>query len=513
MPPINKNQTTSDIISLFRRNRISILSTFFIGVFLLFSLPSDADLGWHLRLGNNIVQDLAFTKQNIFSFTFSNYTWANSYWLSQIVMVLIYKSFGLVGLSLFLSTSLVFLILLLAIKSRETTILNLGLSLTMFFYIISLYHISVRPFAFSTVFMLLLLFILRYKTYYIKYLPFLFLLWANLHADFVIGLGIFSIYTFISFLPESISLWRFHDFNEIPVVTQIKKLSNNKSLLVITIASYLVTLINPYGILLHLTLFKESHPFQFFYVQEWRPLWEGSNNFLIVYCLFIAFLYLYYWKKIDLFSKVLFLLFFTLSIRFSYFSRILLISSFYIFLQTFSSLLKDLSEFLGATRYNLILWFLRFCFVILMFATSISFFTKVNITSDPILWSHKLDYPLGAVNYIKQNNLQGNIYNYYGWGGYLIWRLPENKIFIDGRMPSWRTSEGSVFEDYIKIGSDPDANYDLFREYQLKYDISLALLQRDSKLVSILVSNNWEIIYSDEVSILLYLPSKIDSVL
>jgi len=43
-------------------------------------------------------------------------------------------------------------------------------------------------------------------------------------------------------------------------------------------------------------------------------------------------------------------------------------------------------------------------------------------------------YPVRAADFIVANNLQGNIYNTYFWGGYLIWRLgPERKVFVDGR--------------------------------------------------------------------------------
>jgi len=47
--------------------------------------------------------------------------------------------------------------------------------------------------------------------------------------------------------------------------------------------------------------------------------------------------------------------------------------------------------------------------------------------------------------------------NEYGWGGYLIWRLPEVKVFIDGRMPHWQDANGnSAMKDYIKITKPGD---------------------------------------------------------
>jgi hypothetical protein len=43
-------------------------------------------------------------------------------------------------------------------------------------------------------------------------------------------------------------------------------------------------------------------------------------------------------------------------------------------------------------------------------------------------------FPVAAAEFISASSLRGNMYNFYNWGGYLIWRLaPERKVFIDGR--------------------------------------------------------------------------------
>ncbi|MBI4688819.1 MAG: hypothetical protein HY754_00880 [Nitrospirae bacterium] len=43
-------------------------------------------------------------------------------------------------------------------------------------------------------------------------------------------------------------------------------------------------------------------------------------------------------------------------------------------------------------------------------------------------------FPEDAVSFILSNNIKGNMYNYFDWGGYLIWRFyPEKKVAVDGR--------------------------------------------------------------------------------
>jgi hypothetical protein len=68
-------------------------------------------------------------------------------------------------------------------------------------------------------------------------------------------------------------------------------------------------------------------------------------------------------------------------------------------------------------------------------------------------------YPVGAVNFIKEQQLGGKIFNSMGWGGYLIWNLQGKvTVFVDGRMldPTrlapytnilWATPEGLRYFD------------------------------------------------------------------
>lgn len=46
-------------------------------------------------------------------------------------------------------------------------------------------------------------------------------------------------------------------------------------------------------------------------------------------------------------------------------------------------------------------------------------------------------YPTKAVLYMKDKNIRGNVFSLYGWGGYLLWKVPGVKTFVDGRMPVW----------------------------------------------------------------------------
>jgi hypothetical protein len=44
-----------------------------------------------------------------------------------------------------------------------------------------------------------------------------------------------------------------------------------------------------------------------------------------------------------------------------------------------------------------------------------------------------INYPANAAAYVEEHRLSGPLYNHFNWGGYLIWRLPNLPVSIDGR--------------------------------------------------------------------------------
>ena len=67
-----------------------------------------------------------------------------------------------------------------------------------------------------------------------------------------------------------------------------------------------------------------------------------------------------------------------------------------------------------------------------------------------------------VTEWLLEQKYEGEGFSEYGWGGYLIWKMPEKKVFVDGRMPSWRwdpadkTQSSWAFKDYRKIMEKAD---------------------------------------------------------
>ena len=68
-----------------------------------------------------------------------------------------------------------------------------------------------------------------------------------------------------------------------------------------------------------------------------------------------------------------------------------------------------------------------------------------------------------------------NIFNTYGWGGYLIWQWPGKQIFIDGRLPQYEFAGHTMMEEYHEFFNEDEQEI----ENKLKqYDIKLVLLKK-----------------------------------
>jgi hypothetical protein len=105
--------------------------------------------------------------------------------------------------------------------------------------------------------------------------------------------------------------------------------------------------------------------------------------------------------------------------------------------------------------------------------------------------------PVAAVEFIRSHSLQGNMLNEYVWGGYLIWALPENKVFIDGRTDIYDWT--GVLAEYLRwytIREDPRLLLD-------RYRIDFCLLNRAAPQARVLpLLPEWKQVYQDDLAVI-----------
>jgi hypothetical protein len=123
-------------------------------------------------------------------------------------------------------------------------------------------------------------------------------------------------------------------------------------------------------------------------------------------------------------------------------------------------------------------WWLKSCLLICLGSLTLASAVQINRVEDPFIFFGSA-YPRDAVRFLKNHTEYeaDNIFNEYGWGGYLIWAYPERKLFIDGRLPQVELNGHSFLEEYLDFfGQDTDRAAKLAR-----YDVHLVLLKAEDQ--------------------------------
>ena len=113
-------------------------------------------------------------------------------------------------------------------------------------------------------------------------------------------------------------------------------------------------------------------------------------------------------------------------------------------------------------------------------------------------------YPEDALRSLQQHLPQPSpIFNHYDWGGYISWRHPEWRTFIDGRVLNM-----DAFEDYRATLWNPEVSMELLDKYAIK---TVVIPERTfhegthHPLVSVLErSRLWVLVYRDDTGALIF---------
>jgi hypothetical protein len=106
------------------------------------------------------------------------------------------------------------------------------------------------------------------------------------------------------------------------------------------------------------------------------------------------------------------------------------------------------------------------------------------------------NWPVDAVNYIRLHPAQfeGNMFNQYIWGGYLLHALPEHRVFVDGRTDFYG-------ESLIRQYDDTSLLHTNWQQALRQYNVSWTLLPTDHRLnLALALLPDWHFVYSNEVA-------------
>lgn len=449
--------------------------------------PTDTDLGWHLKYGEYFFNYHKLLEDNIFSTEMPNYNYINSAWGTDLLTYLIFSIFGFLGIAIFSSLVFVFTfyffskaanlslwekaILFPLILNMEKGVIAYSfrgqflslLGLGILFYIISRYEQGRDKIILLTI-------------------P-LFLIWVNVHGQFLLGLGLFTIWI-ISYL--------FRVF-----ISQKQKISfstHKRLLLYITfIAVGLATLVNPYGIKIYEESIKHSSTPLLLTIEEWSPpswhplLWQH----LILWATFMGIISYVLFLQGKFLNNLFYILSVAILIIPSFSIRRYMWPMFLVSIPLISQLLKNLKPsnkyvYIAITCIILIGSYIYFGF---------NQFPKESIISmDWNKYCFHIRCSPRSAEFLVRKNFQGKLFSEYGWGGWLIWNYPLIKPSIDGRMAFWEDESGyNALAKYYLLESN------LSDIHKSKYDIVYIPPDKPifHRLLRLVKEKKWKIAYQD----------------
>jgi len=380
---------------------------------------TDPDFGWHLRAGDWILSQRAVPYTDPFSAYGADKPWYDYSWLFDIFFALLYRYFGLSGFAIL---EVAFRVAIPACLFRLQRSLGLtfwpaALSAGMAAY--SIYQIyAPRPGMFTVIFLILelqILFgaLLKGKFSGLYWLIPLFWLWASIHIQFIHGLIIFGM-----FAGERL-LYRALRREPAPQPLPLKSLA-------VFGACVLGTMLTPYGWHIYSTVFVYAGQKQIYEaISEMLAMnFRHPSHFVLVLLAFCAAGALGWSRKLRPLWLLLFAFSAVLGFRSIKDTWILAIVSAALFGIGLSQESGD--ETTMPARHK---WALALCTAAVLAVA----WQRYGVNNDWIEMGLAGSYPEAAVRYVKQHHLSGPLYNDFTSGGFLIWRLPNIPVSMDGR--------------------------------------------------------------------------------
>ena len=466
----------------------------------------EPDFGWHLRTGLDLIKNgWRVPPMDPYSHTMPDWPWVEHAWLADGILGLLYDGFprggGLALIVLFAAIAAgAFVVSAQPAKAGRTPrLLAAGAAAW-----VALPFLGARIQVITWLGLAIVLALwdrsLKGETWPLLAFPILFLAWANLHGGFTAGLFTMGLLTagsaavrllvqyrprFASRLDETVLTWRKVGW-----------------LAAAFAASALLTLINPYGPRLYVEIYESlTDRFMIDVLQEWQPLSleRRAGVTYLGYLLVLGAAAILWYRKVEPVRWLVLLAFLVLSLRHWRNVPFFLIAGLPLCAEMVSAAARALTRRVPAIEANVRRWgFGLTCAAALALVAlgSAHLERVVRCGVDPARFFEETDYPIEAVDWVRRHRseLGSRLYNDYGLGGFLLWWLPQEKIFIDGRMPAWRVADRWIFRDYVALAHQDPPVLGVMDKYRVEWGITAAggildqTIQRDP---------GWRSVYAD----------------
>lgn len=412
----------------------------------------DPDFGWHLRFGQIIWDTKSLPHDQIFMWTLWGKTWVDHEWLSNLIIYLIWFVGGYISLSfIFAFLPLLTLFIINRHLFKNYSFNNLGVIVLVISELLlmlsALGHLGIRVQEITLLAVTLLIILLDRITHSKKktppwWLPLFFYLWACLHGGFLIGLVLLSIWVGLQII--MIYFPKLAPENTTPLPKQILK-----QWILISIISFIVTFLTPYGLSLYSFLGEYRDTFYQAHIKEWLSPYSFPLNYKqiianLVIASSVASVYFALKKKTLLYNCVVVALLLIMAFKSVRHFPLLLVAWLLLIAPYYITSLTD--------RFKII--FSRLIIVTAVFctlATTIHILVLTKLNKNPFN-SYCNVYPCGTALFLQQHEEYYNhLLNPYNFGGYLIGVAPKIPLFIDGRLPQYSFNNHSILKEYLLI--------------------------------------------------------------
>jgi hypothetical protein len=480
---------------------------------------ADADIGWHIRAGEQILATHSVPRVDSFSSTMQGQPWFAWEWLYDTLLGVVHGSMGLNGVvwlaALLMSTA--FAVVFWQMLARGTG-LPVALALWLLVLGASSIHVFARPHIVSWLFTLLWFVALeRWEQgsaprWLRWFFPLSMLLWVNLHGGWLLGMTLLAIYALAAFV-ESL---RGSD-----AIARILSAHRARAMGWTLVASAVATVVNPYDVRLHEHIYRYlSDPYLMNKIVEFRsPDFHGWGQRCFVLILVLMLIAAAGNRgKMRVSHWLIVLLSAWMGV---YAVRNLPVSAMLLALIAGPNLWESVGGLAerpgawGALRRGAA-WLSEFAaragmqdsqlrghlWPALGVIAALAICLNGGRVGSQHVIQNEFDanhLPAGAVDYLEQEQSTEPVFGLDQWGGYLIYRLyPRRKVVIDDRHDLYGSDR---FREYlILIQCEPG-----WKDVLERWRIQTLVLPAGSPLANLLnqVPRQWQTVYQDNSAVVI----------
>ncbi len=388
----------------------------------------DPDVWWHLRVGEWVVEHGAVPATDPFSLPGQEKSWVAYSWLYEVLLFALVQAFGLAGIVVYrLALALAVVAALHALVRRLEPRFLPAIALAAAATLALAMLFSERPWLFTILFATLTLHAVvclrrpEAPPRWVWALPLVYIVWANVHIQFVYGLFILVLGCAAPLVDAWLRRAGPGDSAAVPWTRRWRQL------LALTTACVLATLVNPYHLRLYEVIVEyATQPGPFRFVNELRALEFREPGDWVMLALTGLACFALGRRRLTAFEVLLLIAAAWFAFRARRDLWFVLLADLLILATAGPRHVRDGERFhLRLRGWGLIAAGLAALVLLTAWARDLS----------PAGLERRLAaaFPVEAVRAVRQAGHAGPLYNDFNWGGYLIWALPEMPVAIDGR--------------------------------------------------------------------------------